>query len=429
MERISMNQREARRLAVLEQVSSKKMSQKRAAELLGLSISRLKALVRDYRENGARAAVHGNVGRAPHNAITVEVKERVVELYRSRYHDFNLSHFHEKLVEEHHLGISRPSVHRILSEYKIASPRKHRRKKRHHRRNPRSRAGELVQLDASQHDWFELGIDYHAHGAIDDATGRVLGLYFDEQELTNAYFEVLLQINDDTGLPLEFYTDKRGCFRINSKESELTLEEQLSGLTEPQTQFGRALDELGIDLIYANTPQATGRIERLWGTFQDRVIKEMRLEGIKSPKDANEWSPYYLEKYNKQFERPALDSEIAYLPKMPKKELELILCHQEKRVLDAGLSFSYKTNIFVMPTQIKAQPKQIITVLESPRFGIKAKLKIGGKTVVVVPNQLQSRPIIEAVCSVSKHTQDINVRGQEYGRMGKAASPWKYFEF
>ncbi len=422
-----MSKEEAKRLAVLKQLSKKDMSQKRAAELLGLSIPRIKSLLKDYRDNGIKAAVHGNVGRTPHNAITPKIKERVVDLYRSRYHDFNLTHFCEKLGEEHNLDISRASVYRILGEYKIASPRKHKRKKHHHRRDPRRRAGELVQLDASQHDWFETGVDYHAHGAIDDATGRVLGLYFAEQELTNAYFEVLWQMNADTGLPLEFYTDKRGCFKVNSKE--LTIEEQLSGLTEPQTQFTRALDELGIDLIYANSPQATGRVERLWGTFQDRAIKEMRLEGITNPKDANEWSPYYLGKYNKQFQRQALDSEIAYLPRMSEKELELILCYQDKRILDAGLSFSYKTKIFVIPSHIKAQPKQAITVLESPRFGIKAKFKVGGKTVVVKPKQLQKRPKIEVVNETPKYKEHINVRRQEYGRMGKAASPWKYFDF
>jgi len=426
MKRISMNTIEAKRLAVLEQLSLNKISQKRAAELLHLSVSRIKALIRMYRERGPTSVIHGNVGRSPHNAITQELKESIVNIYKSMYHDFNFTHFHEKLVQEHNIHLSRVSVYRVLSEYHVNSPKKKRRRNRHRRRDPRPRAGELVQIDASEHDWFETGTKYHAHAAVDDATGRVLGLYFDEEELTTAYFEVLFQMNADTGLPLEFYSDKRSCFRVNRESPPLTIEQQLGGVDARLTQFSRALDELGIDITYANTPQATGRIENLWGTFQDRLIKEMRLRNIKTLNQANAWAPEFLVQYNKRFEKPALNKEIAYLPKQANNELELLLCNQEKRVLDSGLSFSYYNRIFVLPHRVEAQRGQQVTVLESSRIGIKVKIKVKGKTMVVVPKELQSRPKVEKKITKPQYTEDINTRRKEYGRMGAAVSPWRF---
>lgn len=342
------------------------------------------------------------------------------------YHDFNFTHFHEKLVQEHNIHLSRVSVYRVLSEYHVNSPKKKRRRNRHRRRDPRPRAGELVQIDASEHDWFETGTKYHAHAAVDDATGRVLGLYFDEEELTTAYFEVLFQMNADTGLPLEFYSDKRSCFRVNRESPPLTIEQQLGGVDARLTQFSRALDELGIDITYANTPQATGRIENLWGTFQDRLIKEMRLRNIKTLNQANAWAPEFLVQYNKRFEKPALNKEIAYLPKQANNELELLLCNQEKRVLDSGLSFSYYNRIFVLPHRVEAQRGQQVTVLESSRIGIKVKIKVKGKTMVVVPKELQSRPKVEKKITKPQYTEDINTRRKEYGRMGAAVSPWRF---
>ena len=211
-----MSKREAKRLTVIEQVLEKQITQKRAAELLGLSVPRIKVLCRTVRNQGAPAVVHGNVGRAPAHSISAELRARVVALYRQQYADFNFSHFTEKLLCEHSLQLSRPTVHRILKEAGISSSRKKRKAKRHHRRQPRSRAGELVQLDASRYDWFENGGYCHLHGAIDDAQSEFLAPWVFGEEITESYCEFVRPMNADGKLPLAFYTDNLGVFPTKS---------------------------------------------------------------------------------------------------------------------------------------------------------------------------------------------------------------------
>lgn len=419
-----MNKEEAKRLTVLQQIEKQELTQKRGAELLHLSLSRMKAMCREFREQGPGSVVHGNLGRAPANAISSELQEEIIHLYRSTYAGFNICHFHEKLTEAHGIQVSRVSVHRILAKKEIRSPSKHKKVKRHHRRDPRPRAGELAQLDASRHDWFEDGSYSHLHGSIDDATSTVTALHFEKEETTEGYFELLWQMNGTTGLALGFYTDKRATFTNNRSLDGLSIEEQLCGVNPRETQFSRAMDQLGIDLILANSPEATGRVERLWGTLQDRLIKEMRLAGIKDREAANAWLPSFIKDHNRRFARVAKDKESAYLPRIPKKELELILCHQEKRTLDRGSSFSYYGKSYALPNSVHATPGQILTVLESSHIGIKVRLTVQGKSMVVRPKELMSRPKkqpekTEAIIS--------NAKRSEYGRMGAAVSPWNRY--
>ena len=248
-----MNKEEAKRLTVLQQIKNKELTQKRGAELLHLSLSRMKVMCKEFREHGSDSVVHGNLGRAPVNTIAVELKNEIVQLYQSTYRGFNVSHFHEKLNEVHSISISRVSVYRILHKKEITSPRKHKKIKRHHRRNPRLRSGELTQLDASRHDWFENGSYCHLHGAIDDATSTITALHFEKEETTKGYFELMMQMNSTTGLPLNLYTDKRGVFTSNRNIDDLSIEEQLCGVHPHDTQFSRAMDQIGIPIILAHT--------------------------------------------------------------------------------------------------------------------------------------------------------------------------------
>ena len=248
-----MNKEEAKRLTVLQSIENKEITQKRGSELLHLSLSRMKVLCKKFREHGSDSVIHGNLGRAPVNTIPVELKEEIVHLYQSTYRGFNVSHFHEKLNEVHGISVSRVSVYRILHKTEIHSPRKHKRVKRHHRRNPCTRSGELAQIDASKHDWFENGSYCHLHGAIDDATSTITALYFEKEETTNGYFELMMQMNSTTGLPLTLYTDKRGVFTSNRSINELSIEEQLYGVHPHKTQFSRAMDQIGIHIILAHT--------------------------------------------------------------------------------------------------------------------------------------------------------------------------------
>jgi len=423
-----MNKQEARRLTVLRQLEKQEITQRRGAELLKLSLSHMKVLCRKFKEQGPSSVVHGNLGRTPANAITSEVKEEIIRLYRSTYAGFNVSHFHEKLTEVHGMDVSRVSVHRILTKRDIQSPRKHKKRKRHHRRDPRPREGELSQLDASKHDWFENGSYCHLHGAIDDAKSEVIALHFEKEETTAAYFSLMWQVNDTTGMPLSLYTDKRGVFTNNRTKDALSMEEQLAGVNPQATQFSRAMDQIGIDIILASSPEAKGRVERLWGTLQDRLIKEMKLAGITTMEAANAWLPSFIKDHNRRFAHPPKESESAYLPRIPEKELELILCHQEQRTLDRGSSFSYYNKYYALPTSINAQPGQTLTVLESPRFGIKVRITIKGKTTIVRPKELMSRPKKQPEAKEHKSIQEMTAKRSEYGRMGATLSPWSRFD-
>ena len=424
-----MSKREAKRLTVIEQVLEKQITQKRAAELLGLSVPRIKVLCRAVRNQGAQAVVHGNVGRAPAHTVSAQVCAYVVDLYRQWYSDFNFSHFTEKLVQEHSLDLSRPTVHRILKEAGISSSRKKRKTKCHHRRQPRSRAGELVQLDASRHDWFENGGYCHLHGAIDDAQSELLSLWFSVEEITESYCELIRQMNADGKLPLAFYTDKRGVFTNNRSEEQLSIAEQLAGVNPSQTQFSRAMGELGITIILAGSAEAKGRVERLWGTLQDRLVKDMRMANIHSLDEANAWLPSYIKEHNKRFARKAADTIPAYRAKVPQKELEEILCQHFERKLDHGLSFSYDNRVFVLPDRYRgksiiAHARQTITVLDSPRFGIKSRLIIDGESVVVTPKEIVKLSKQEPVQRKSLYTTE---QRSANGKIGAANSPWSTY--
>lgn len=422
-----MSKEEAKRLTVIGQVLEKKVTQKRAAQLLGLSLPRVKVLCRQVRQEGPQAVVHGNAGKTPAHTVPATIREQVAALYRLQYGDFNFSHFAEKLAEKHAIVLSRSTVYRILREDGLSSNRKKRKARRHYRRKPKERAGELAQLDASKYDWFETGGYCHLHASIDDADSSVLALWFSQEEVTTSYVELVWQMNARGTLPLACYTDRRGVFTNNRPEDRLSIDEQLAGVDPSQTQFSRALGELGIRIILASSPEAKGRVERLWDTLQDRLVKEMRLAGIRTMDEANAWLPTYIADHNKRFARIAEVPEPAYLPKVPVRELELILCQHFPRKLDHGLSFSYNHHTYVLPRQYQgksliAHASQTVTVLDSPRFGIKAKLTVAGRVVIVAPCEItRTKKTPQAGLPYTSQQRSEN------GRIGAANSPWSVF--
>lgn len=425
-----MSKQEARRLVVIEQVINKQITQGRAAELLGLSLSRIKVLTKQVRTCGTQAVVHGNVGRSPVNTKAQDIRKLILELYTTTYQGFNFTHFTEKLQEIHHLQVSRPTVYRILTQAGISSCRTLRRPKQHHRRQPKPREGELVQLDASKHDWFSNGGYSYLHGAIDDATSRVLALCFAEEELTEAYFDIMWDINASYGLPLAVYTDARTIFINTRGEDKLSIEQQLAGINPRQTQFSRAMNDIGVHMHIASSPEAKGRIERLWGTLQDRLIKELRLAGISSIEQANAWLPSFIKTHNRKFSRSAKEAQPAFRPHMHVQELELVLCRHEPRKLDRGLAFSYHNETYVLPERHKkklliARASQTVTVLESQRFGLKAQLMIDNETITVTPKLITKQPrVTEAEISQAIPFETLKANG----RIGAANSPWSRYQ-
>ncbi len=332
MEKVTLNQREQNRLQVLNEVNLGKISIKQAATLMEVSIRHTKRLLAGYRKEGAKALVHGNRGRMPCNVIDVIIRERVIDLAKVKYTGFNQQHFSEKLREQEGIPLSRSTVRRILLEQGIASPRKRRAPKHRSRRERYPQKGMLLQTDGSPHDWLEgRGSKLCLIGAIDDATNEVPYAFFQPQETTAGYIRMLKAITFTHGRPLALYHDRHSIFEETEGKTP-SLEEQLAG-KRPQTQLARVLTELGINSISARSPQAKGRIERLWETFQDRLVSELRLAGACTAGEANQVLRKFLPDYNRRFMVQAKESGSAYRQLPADFQADEVFCYKYKRVV------------------------------------------------------------------------------------------------
>ena len=283
--------------------------------------------------------IHGNRGRQPRHSLGAEIRTQVLDLYRQKYYDFNFSHFTEQLQEEENMSISRSSVARILKAEGIKSKKRLKRKAKLHRSRPRRAApGELWQTDATTFQWFEGDSEYYTvHAYIDDATGIVVGAYFTKNECTVGYVEALKQGMENYGMPWEIYSDQHTIFR---SPKELPEGEKAEGKEAPLSNFGMGLAELGLHQIFALTPQAKGRIERLWNTFQDRLTAELRLAGIRNIEEANHFLPRFLARYNARFAVEARENPV-YVALDREIDFNLLFAQRDTRKTDSGGVISY----------------------------------------------------------------------------------------
>jgi transposase len=331
-ETITMSREEQRRAWVLTRVIAGELTIGEAAQLLGVterSVWRLKAR---FRRDGPAGLVHGNRGRPSGRRIDAATRTRVVDLASGRYDGANDCHLTELLADREDLVLSRVSVRRILRAAGLASPR-HRRPSRHRSRRDRMpKAGLLLQTDGSRHDWLgEAGPRLTLVAAVDDATGILTGATFREQEDVAGYLTVLRDTVRRHGLPVALYRDRHGIFET-PRGQPLTLEEQLVDRRTP-TQFGRALAELGISSIAARSPQAKGRIERIWGTLQDRLVLELRLAGAADIEAANRVLARFVPRFNRRFAVPPADPTPAWRPLPADVALERVCCLKYRRVV------------------------------------------------------------------------------------------------
>ncbi len=301
-----MSEKQWKRLDVIRRMGRGELTCREGAEVVGLSERQVRRLRRGVEERGKTAVIHGLTGRSPANRIGEETRRRVIELARKKYAGFNDHHLTEKLLELEELAISRRSVQRILRGAGIGSVHKHRAAKHRKRRERKAAEGMMVLWDGSPHDWLEgRGPRLCLMGAVDDATGDLLpGARFVEQESTAGYLGLLKGMVEEKGIPLSIYMDKHSSLRRN--DDHWTLAEELAGEQE-LTQVGRALRELGIERIYANSPQAKGRVERRWEMDQDRLCSELRLAGACNAEQANQVLEEYRLASNLRFSVPALE--------------------------------------------------------------------------------------------------------------------------
>ena len=392
-----MTDKEMARAVVAERLLKGEISIKDAAEVLGLSTRQIKRIKKKVRINGPVATVHGNRKRKPVNAIADNVKDLVVELKTKKYAGTNFSHFAELLEQREGIDISQPTAHRILRGAGIVSPRKKKKIRAHRYRKRKDCAGMMVQLDASPYSWLG-GEDLNLHGAIDDATGSVVGLYLCKEETLEGYFEVVRQMIRGPGIPISTYSDRHTIFF--SPKGKLTVEDQLDGKHAPYTQFSDAMDGLGIKMIPAGSAQAKGRVERLWGTLQDRLIQEFALNGIKDMESANKFMVAYIKKFNDRFSVVPKGEPVHR--KLGKGiNIDHILCRKIQRKLDGGSAFSFGGKYYQLVSGGKPAatiPRSRVSVLTSARIGIKAKYS--GKVYSVA--KLEARPKSKGYVKVAK---------------------------
>ena len=328
-------------MVVLNKVLQREVSVGQACEVMGVSERHGWRLLAAYRRKGAGALAHGNRGRRPYNKLDDAVRARVAELARSTYQGFNTQHLSEILREREGLSLSRSTVRRILLRSGMRSPQTRRAPKHRSRRERYPQQGMLLQIDGSPHYWLEgRGPKICLIGAIDDATGEVPHALFRPEEDTQGYFELLEHIVATHGIPLSVYRDRHGIFETPPRQHE-SLEEQLAGKRKP-TQFGRLLGELGINSIPSRSPQARGRIERLWGTFQDRLVSELRLAGANNISQASQILAGYLPRHNHRFRVPAAQSGSAYRPTPPGFIPEEVFCLKHQRTVGADNVVRFK---------------------------------------------------------------------------------------
>lgn len=326
---IEMSLREVSRLKAVQEAIDGHITQRTVASMVGLSERQVRRLIRSVREDGDRGIIHKARGKPSNRKTPDKIRERAVALYKRKYHDFGPTLACEKLLELDGIGISDETLRQWLLD---AGFWQKRRKRSAHRqwRERKECFGEMVQMDGSHHDWLEgRGPELVLMGYIDDATGNVYGRFYD-YEGTMPAMDSFKRYVRKHGIPRSVYLDRHTTYKSNGK---LTPEEELKGMSEPQSQFERALEGLGVEVIHALSPQAKGRVERLFGVLQDRLIKEMRLKGVRTKVEGNEFLKGYLPVYNRRFRVcPARDADVHVKPPAC-FDLDKHLCIKTERTL------------------------------------------------------------------------------------------------
>ena len=352
---IAMSNEEINQVEIFEKLKRREIKQRKAAKILDLSTRQIKRKLKKYKLSGAKSLIHKSRGKVSNNKISQERFDGAIVLINDKYRDFGPTLAHEKLDEEHGCSLSLSSVRKEMIKTGLWKPRKRRKAYIHQLRERRACFGELLQLDGSPHDWFEgRAPKCNLNVTVDDATNTFTAK-FSKTETTQDYFRLVEEYFLKYGIPLAFYVDKHSIFRVNTPSNlDLKKPNSNSGKFEGLTQFGRACKELNIELIFANSAQAKGRVEKVNYTFQDRLVKEMRLHNISSIQEANQFLPKYMDKFNKRFSKKPR-SGVNMHRKLPKNlDLSKILCLKEVRILSKNLTFQRNNTIFQIKTKRSA---------------------------------------------------------------------------
>lgn len=338
---IIMSLKELKRLYIIHKLLDKELKQIEAAEILDLSTRQIRRITKRLREEGDKGIIHRLRGKPSKRAFPQKIKDKVINLYKKKYSDFGPTLATEKLLELNKIKLSRETLRKWLITEGLWIRKRKSRKHRFWR--PRCECfGQMVQLDGSHHKWLEnRGPELVLMTYVDDATNRVFSRFYD-YEGTFPAMDSFKRYIEKYGLPQTIYVDKHTTYRSTAKQ---TIEEQLKNI-QPQSQFERALEELGVNVIHANSPQAKGRVERVLRTFQDRLIKEMRLKDIKTKDQANEFLEEYLPKFNQRFSIEPINPADLHRPIPEDLNLDKILSVRTKRALRSDLTVRHNKRLY-----------------------------------------------------------------------------------
>jgi hypothetical protein len=421
---VSMSKQEFSRLEVLLRVQSGRLRVGDACALIGLRRRQVFRLLRGLKQDGAASLVSKRRGRPSNHRLPAEVHSLAVAIVRERYADFGPTLAAEKLAIHHGCTVSRETLRGWMIADGLWQDRRHRLPSPHQPRRRRECLGELVQIDGSEHAWFEdRAPPCTVLAFVDDATSRLMQVRFVASESAFDYFRTTRAYLERHGKPVAFYSDKHGIFRVNNKDV-------IGG--DGVTQFGRALSALNIDIICANSPQAKGRIERAFGTLQDRMVKELRLASISSIGAANAWVPEFLSAHNARFAREPANAKNLHRPLSSADDLDEILAWREERTVTQNLTLHYDRMMLILePTPLtRGLVRKKVEVVNYPdgRFAVQfegtpLEFRLFDKIRTVQPGDIVESKRLSAVLEQVKAQQAVYPPKRQRGHIARQRPP------
>lgn len=416
---IFLKSKEARRLLIVERLASGQLTVFAAASQLGLSARQLVRLKGRYLSEGASGLVHKGRGRPSPRSTDAGLRDRVLALASGKYAGANYSHLADLLSTEEDIQLSSKTIARILRAAQVPPINPKPPAKRYRRRHRKPRAGMLVQTDSSPFDWLGLGGPLQSlHGSIDDATGDIVGLYLLPHECLEGYLRVVGQMVRRFGVPAQMYTDRHSIF-VSPKKDEMELYDNEEEHAARLTQFGRALFELGMGHVLARSPQAKGRIERLWGTLQQRLPVELKARGIQTIEGANAFLYDFCVSYNKRFRVDPVDEQPAWRPRP--ERLDDILCTRHERRSCAGsvISFEGKKYQLIRDGRVAALTAGAKVIL---------RVHLDGRIAAEASGQQHTlQPFQSAPKALPNARQVKDIDPTRYAHKPAPAHPWRQY--
>jgi hypothetical protein len=418
---LTMNLKEIERVAALQQVVDKQIKQQEACRRLRLSSRQIKRLVKRYRQEGASAVISKHRGHPSNRRYTEAYKAQIKAYVEKHYADFGPTLAAEKLYERHRIVISKETLRCWMVSWGLWKAKRQKKVQLHQQRERRGCYGELVQIDGSPHDWFEGRREKCCLLVfIDDATSQLMQLRFEESETAAGYFRATREYIAQYGVPLAFYSDKYGVFRVNHSEP----------MTRGETQFGRACKALNIELICANSPQAKGRVERANSTLQDRLVKELRLRGINDIESANAYLPEFIVAHNRRFAvKPRNEADAHQRLSLSQEELDLVFSFQHERILSKNLELSFNNVIYQIKTKVTGYRLRHARVRVCEKLEGHVTLLCQGETLEYTCYQKQTRvtPIVGAKQLAQALDGVIKGDRRSQGHKPKMKHPWRQY--